>query len=217
MKLILSNGSTTDVSHGLYNDDLPYGMHDNEQTFLNDLVNSSAIVTPVALTSSYIPTILPRPRPSLDGLGVEWQNSQQYFTALSLRYTWDKTFVFGDYATFPNQSTHLVYSICENGTTAQLWWVNNTMEHDIYSVTAGEVDFTPPSVGPIYTYTDTSCGDWFRITSQIPGALDSELNEHFLKDPENYECVSQDIYQWVSTPLIRNPLMSVILVSNPLL
>jgi hypothetical protein len=83
----------------------------------------------------------------------------------------------------------------------------------------------PPSVGPIYTYTDPSCGDWFSILTRLPKELDMlvsppdgaiYLNETFLKDPENYECVSQDIYQWVSNYPPQYHVISTSFVSSQL-
>lgn len=222
--MILSNGSTADLTHGLFNKDFQF--------------NNPSIST----DSVYITEILPRRRPSLENLGIKWQNSQQYFTAISSLYfasAFDaghsnygvefgtsarlfvgESFLFGDNATFPDQSANFIYSVCDSHSTAQIWQVNITLDQYEYDADTGNFSSLPPPIGPIYTYADTSCADWFSIlTTRLRGISTSlsegpplsppdwliYMNASFLSDPENYECVSQESYQWVSSHTFNLP------------
>jgi hypothetical protein len=99
-------------------------------------------------TSNYISKILPRPSPSLESFGIQWQNSQQYFTAISEQYMIEaesynvisakqyvipvneyagRSTIFRDDATLPDEYTKFVHSICANHTASQIWWLNTTI------------------------------------------------------------------------------------------
>lgn len=58
---------------------------------------------------------------------------------------------------------------------------------------------------PLKMYDDPSCQVWFPLAPVINGGSYGEWNQTYLKHQGNYDCVSRDIYTWVSSLHRRCP------------
>ncbi|KAE9367226.1 hypothetical protein N431DRAFT_472230 [Stipitochalara longipes BDJ] len=145
-------------------------------------------------SGNYMTEVIPRECPSLDSLNITWESQQDYFTG-----TMDGSspgfyeIYFSARAMFPDHHAYVAVPVCINSTVSQLWFTNTT---------AG--DGTDTLSGKLLSYADSSCGDWFRLLepgdpySSVYDPIGAQFffNQTFLSQRANYECVSQDIYQW---------------------
>jgi len=141
---------------------------------------------------SYMAEAIPRALPPLNGTNITWQPGQDYFTGSMDTLSSGYNMFFTANATFPGNHTYMVTPVCRNSTTSQLWFRNATRGE-------GTEIFSSFLIG----YPDPSCHDWFSLVDypEIEQVTDqSFFNQKYLSDSQTYECVSQNIYQWVFYP-----------------
>jgi hypothetical protein len=162
-------------------------------------------LTRTASLSTTPPGLPPRLKPPVDSISNStWATPDQYFPYV----TDGRRVIFSDDARFSDNSSGRFYTICINTTTAELYYDGSPSEPPVpaHLVNGSLVPgIQPPaSVGAAPTqfkYSDPACNEWFWLTENVPD--NSSLGWYpvwhhtHLSDPKNYQCVSQDHYQWV--------------------
>jgi hypothetical protein len=153
-------------------------------------------------SDNYMAEVIPRERPSLESLNITWQSQDDYFNG-TMRGSFPGSYdmFFSSVAIFPGHYAYETVPVCINSTVSQLWFINSTAREGTETLS-----------GALLNYTDPSCRDWFSLLEPVAtfytvsNPMDSEMffNQTFLSQRENYECVSQDIYQWVITPSVHH-------------
>jgi len=169
------------------------------------LYNGSTVDLSIGLLSdsdNYMAEVIPRERPSLESLNITWQSQDDYFTG-TMRGSFPGSYdmFFSSVAIFPGHYAYETVPVCINSTVSQLWFINSTAREGTETLS-----------GALLNYTDPSCRDWFSLlepgatfyTVFSPMTSDMFFNQTFLSQRANYECVSQDIYQWVTTPSVHH-------------
>ncbi len=92
----------------------------------------------------------------------------------------------------PFLGTHTIFPVCLNETSADLYISNQSIHFGSY--------YPYSTSFRILSYNDSSCGDWFKILQRQNESMKSmnvPWRDSFVRAKGTFQCVSQDVYQWV--------------------